>query len=213
MNGEEEDILGKIAEASSLRQILGAMVFASPVPLSVQTIRKTLQSISEKHPEAGAYGDVSAYDIKAALEDIAKDLRRIPFGMDLVEIAGAWRFQTQPGCGKWVRAMLKEDKPAGLSQSQLETLAIVAYRQPISRSEIESIRGVGVDHTIRALAEMRLVKVSGRSDLPGHPFLYVTTSRFLEKLGLRSIEELYDLDPALLRGGAKPVQEELKGLE
>jgi segregation and condensation protein B len=138
-------------------------------------------------------------DIRDALEDIARDLDRLDLGLELREVGGGFRFQTQPGCGRWVRALLKRDRPSRLSRSALETLAIIAYRQPIAKSELEGIRGVTVDHIVKALMEMHLVRIIGRSDLPGRPFLYGTTPSFLDHFGLKSLDELNELDPTLQR--------------
>ncbi len=186
--------------ASSLRQVVGALVFSSPVALDANTIRKCLREMPASEDGAKPpFADVLPRDIHDALADIQSDLDRLGLGIELREVAGGFRFQTQAGCGPWVRSLLKRDKPARLSRSALETLAIIAYRQPIAKSEMEGIRGVTVDHIIRALMEMHLVRIIGRSDLPGRPFLYGTTPFFLEHFGLRSLEELNDLDPTLQR--------------
>ena len=186
--------------ASSLRQVIGALVFSAEAPLPVEAIRACLR---ERAAEAGGaaapFADVLPRDIRDALEDIARDLDRLDLGLELREVGGGFRFQTQPGCGRWVRALLKRDRPSRLSRSALETLAIIAYRQPIAKSELEGIRGVTVDHIVKALMEMHLVRISGRSDLPGRPFLYGTTPSFLEHFGLKSLDELNELDPTLQR--------------
>lgn len=204
-----DEVMESIAEASSLRQIVGALVFSNPTPLSAETIRATICTQKMEPGETNPYAKVSVRDVRAALDEIAKDLHRLGLGIDLVEVADGWRYQTQAGCGKWVRALLKADKPMRLSKSALETLAIIAYRQPIARSEIEGIRGVAVDHVIRALTEMHLIRMTGRSDLPGKPFLYGTTPLFLEHFGLKNLDELEELDPTLRRPDASPDQEEL----
>lgn len=203
------DVIESMAEASSLRQIVGALVFSNPNPISADTIRAAICTRPLEPGEKNPYAKISVRDVKAALDEIAKDLHRLGLGIDLVEVADGWRYQTQAGCGKWVRALLKADKPMRLSKSALETLAIIAYRQPIARSEIEGIRGVAVDHVVRALTEMHLVRMTGRSDLPGKPFLYGTTPLFLEHFGLKNLDELEDLDPTLRRPDAPPDQEEL----
>lgn len=194
---ETRAVLESIAEASSLRQVVGALVFSSPSPIPAESLRKAIRERRLEPGETNPFARISTRDVEAALDEIAKDLHRLSLGIDLVEVAGGWRFQTQAGCGRWVRSFLKADKPARLSKSALETLAIIAYRQPIARSEIEAIRGVAVDHVVRALVEMHLVKATGRSDLPGKPFLYGTTPLFLEHFGLKDISELAELDPTL----------------
>lgn len=206
ISAEAADVMRSMAEAASLRQVVGALVFSSPSPLTAEAIRAAIRARPLEPGETNPFARATLGDIAAALDEISKDLHRLGLGIDLVEVAGGWRYQTQAGCGSWVRSLLKADKPARLSKSALETLAIIAYRQPIARSEIEGIRGVAVDHVIRALTEMHLIRMTGRSDLPGHPFLYGTTPLFLEHFGLKSIDELSELDPTLGRpedGAAK----------
>lgn len=196
-NSESEEVLARIAEASSLRQIIGALVFSSPTPISPETIRSSIRNQKMEEGEKNPFAHISLRDVSNALHEIAKDFHRLALGIDLVEVADGWRYQTQPGCGKWVRSLLKTDKPMRLSKSALETLSIIAYRQPIARSEIEGIRGVAVDHVIRALTEMHLIRMVGRSDLPGKPFLYGTTPLFLEHFGLKNLSDLEEIDPDL----------------
>lgn len=203
------EVMASIAEASSLRQVVGALVFSSSAPISAEAIRNSIRNQPMEPGESNPFAKITVKDVKDALEEIALDLHRLGLGMDLVEVADGWRYQTQAGCGKWVRTLLKADKPARLSKSALETLAIIAYRQPIARSEIEGIRGVAVDHVIRALTEMHLIRMTGRSDLPGKPFLYGTTPLFLEHFGLKNLDELEELDPTLRRPDTQPVQSEL----
>jgi segregation and condensation protein B len=185
----------------SLRQVVGALVFGSSGGLSVEAIRGCLRETAAEAEggTAPSFAEIAPADIRAALLDIQKDLDRLDIGIELREIAGGFRFQTQPACGRWVRRLLRQAAPSRLSPAALETLAIIAYRQPVARSELEGIRGVSVDHAIKALTELRLIRVTGRSDLPGRPFLYGTTSRFLEHFGLKSLDELGEIDPTLQR--------------
>ncbi len=197
---QPEAFLPPEAVASSLRQVVGAMIFSSPVPLGAEAIRKCLQDMPDDDVGRPApYRDVMPRDILAAILDIRQDLDRLGLGIVLQEVAGGYRFQTQSGCGRYVRALLRKDKPALLSRPALETLAIIAYRQPVAKSEIEGIRGVTVDHVLRPLLELHLVRIVGRSDLPGRPYLYGTTPLFLEHFGLRDLDELKDIDPTLSR--------------
>ena len=133
---------------------------------------------------------LSVAGVKKVLQEIQSNFHKLGLGMELVEVAGGYRFQTAPDCGKWVRKMLNKGKPTRLTRPTIETLAIIAYRQPVARSEIESIRGVSVGHVIKALMEMQLVRIIGRSDLPGRPFLFGTTPTFLGHFGLSSLNEL-----------------------
>ncbi len=188
---------------SSLQEIVGALLFASESPLTPGELRNTIRGVD---PEEGDDADVmdvyrtcTSREIDQALHGLEKELERSGCGFRLVCAGGAYRLQTAPSCGRYVRALLKLDRPNRLSRASLETLAIVAYRQPIAKAEIEQIRGVGVDTIMKTLVELQLVRLVGRSELPGHPFLYGTTPLFLEHFGLASLSELNDLDPTLQR--------------
>ena len=133
---------------------------------------------------------ISIAALKKILADLQRQFHELNIGVELVEASGGYRFQTASDCGKWVRKMLNKGKPARLSRPAIETLAIIAYRQPVSRSEIESIRGVYAGHVVKALMEMQLVRIIGRSDLPGRPFLFGTTPAFLDHFGLKSLKDL-----------------------
>ena len=196
----------KLPMASSLQQVVGALLFGSDHPLTVEEIRACLKGVAEAEEEPGetikVFAEASPREIGDAVESIAKELSRLELGLEVAEVNGGYRFQTQASCGRWVRNLLKLDRPNRLSRPALETLAIIAYRQPISKSEIESIRGVVVDHIIKALMELHLIRIVGRSDLPGRPFLYGTTSTFLDHFGLKNLNELNELDPTLQRSKA-----------
>ena len=199
----------RIPVASSLQQIVGALLFGADRPLTVEDISSCLKGVvsaSEDNDDRAVtvFAEASPNEIRDALGSIAKELSRLKIGFDIVEINDAFRLETQPCCGRWVRNLLKADRPHQLSRPALETLAIIAYRQPIAKSEIESIRGVMVDHILKALMELHLVRIVGRSELPGRPFLYGTTASFLEHFGLRNLKDLNDIDPTLQR--SKPAE-------
>lgn len=189
--------------AASLQQVVGALLFGSDHPLTVEEIRACLKSVAESSGEESEtiklFAEASPREVNDALEGLEKELGRLQMGFELVEVDGCFRLQTQACCGRWVRNLLKVDRPNRLSRPALETLAIIAYRQPIAKSEIESIRGVTVDHIVKALMELHLIRIVGRSELPGRPFLYGTTATFLEHFGLSNLKELNELDPTLQR--------------
>ena len=185
--------------ASSLQQVVGALVFGADHPLTVEEIRACLREVADESPDAASFAEASARDVRDALESIGKELERLKLGIELAEISSAFRFQSEASCGRWLRFMLRKERPNRLSRPSLETLAIIAYRQPIAKSEIEGIRGVIVDHILKALMELHLVRIVGRSDLPGRPFLYGTTASFLDHFGLKSLGELNEMDPTLQR--------------
>ena len=185
--------------ASSLQQVVGALVYGSDHALSVEEIRSCLQAVAGEDPATAVFAEASPRDVRDALTGIAKELDRLGVGIVLKEINGVFQFESHASCGRWLRHMLRRERPNRLSRPALETLAIVAYRQPIAKSEIEGIRGVTVDHIVKALMELHLVRIVGRSDLPGHPFLYGTTTSFLDHFGLKSLGELNEMDPTLQR--------------
>jgi segregation and condensation protein B len=149
--------------------------------------------------EGPGIAGVGAGAIRDAVQSIRDDLKKLGIGMEVAEVAGGYRLQTDASCGDWVRKMLNRGKPQRISRPMIETLAIIAYRQPITRSEIESIRGVGIGHVIKALMEMQLVRIVGRSDLPGRPFLFGTTTGFLDHFGLKSLADLDGMQPGVER--------------
>ncbi len=174
-----------------LNQVLGAMLFGARQPVSVAEMRRVLLEVAETHAEAGAaFAKVGEVDIVAVLEQLKADLAERHIGLRLVEVAGGFRFQTDAGCGPWLRHLLDIGKPTRLTRPTLETLAIIAYRQPVTRAEIESVRGVAVDTIVRNLMELQLIRIVGRSPLPGRPLLLGTTQFFLEHFGLKDVKEL-----------------------
>jgi len=151
----------------------------------------------------GVFQSCTTREVEQAVHGLEKELERSGCGFRLVCAGGAYRLQTTPSCGRYVRALLKLDRPNRLSRAALETLAIVAYRQPITKSEVEQIRGVAVDTIMKTLVDLQLVRLVGRSELPGHPFLYGTTPLFLEHFGLASLSELNAIDPTLQRSNPR----------
>ena len=178
-----------------LKQIIGSLLFASKKPVTLKEIRKTLVEAGSSY--GGPYEQFASLkekEIEEALFALRKELEEGGTGLHVAEVAGGYRLQNDVACGPWVRTLLDKDQAARLSKPALETLAIVAYRQPCLRSEIESVRGVAVDHVLRNLIEMQLVKVVGRSELPGRPWLFGTTQHFLEHFGLNSLEDMPAMD-------------------
>lgn len=178
-----------------LKEIIGALLFAAKQPVTVKDIRKTLVEAGKNY--GGLYEQFASLkenDILAAIEELTVELLQGSTGLSIAEVAGGFRLQNEINCGPWVRTFLDKDRSAKLSKPALETLAIVAYRQPVLRSEIESVRGVAVDHVLRNLVELQLVKVVARSELPGRPWLFGTTQRFLEHFGLKNLEDMPGMD-------------------
>lgn len=157
-----------------LKPVVEALVFAAGDPLS---IKKMVDFIE------GSTAD----EVKATLTELATDL--LTRGIRLVEVAGGWQMRTAPEHQRYVRKLFRE-RPQKLTRAATETIAIVAYRQPVTRQEIETVRGVDSGGVLESLVEKRLAKVVGRKDVPGRPLVYATTPDFLELFGLKSIREL-----------------------
>jgi segregation and condensation protein B len=133
---------------------------------------------------------VTAAQLREVIDEIAVELRVADEGLLLIEGASGYRLVTHPRFARWVRILRDEPPPLKLSQSSLETLAVVAYRQPVTRGEVEAIRGVAAEAGLAKLMERELVYITGRADLPGRPLQYGTTDRFLEFIGMKSLDEL-----------------------
>lgn len=174
-----------------IKQIIGSLLFASKEPLGIAQIKKAINETGNILDGVyKQYSKVNDQQIKDSIQLLENELASSTMGIELTKVAGGYRFQNNIFCGPFVRSLLEKNKTMKLSKPALETLAIIAYRQPCLRSEIENVRGVSVDAVIRKLIEMQLVKVLKRSELPGKPWLFGTTSRFLEHFGLNSIDEL-----------------------
>ena len=165
----EEDI-GRLAA------LLESLLFAAAAPVPVARLVEALEGPGRA-------------EVVGALEWLAERYEREGRGLRLVQVAGGWQLRTPAEHGPWVRRLLRE-RPARLSRPMLETLAIVAYRQPCTRIEIEAVRGVDADAVLATLLERRLVRIVGRKDAPGRPLLYATTREFLEVFGLPDLGAL-----------------------
>ncbi len=162
-----------------------------PVPAAEEVTEIALEP-TPQDPEL--YSDVpslvTATQIREAMDQLAGDLRVADDGLLLIEGNAGFRIVTHPRFGKWIRILRQEPPPVKLSQSAIETLAVVAYRQPVTRGEIETIRGVSAEAGLNKLLERELVYIVGRADAPGRPIQYGTTDQFLEFIGIKSLDEL-----------------------
>jgi segregation and condensation protein B len=178
-------------EATEARQrvdsIVESVLFAAGAPLPLRRLVDVLNGPTAK-------------EIKESIERLVRDYEGNERGIHLVAVAGGFQFRTAPENAEWVRALLRE-RPARLGRATLETLAIIAYKQPATRAEIEAVRGVDADSAISSLLAKRLIKIAGRKETVGRPLMYTTTADFLEVFGLKDINEL----PALKEIG--PVAE------
>ena len=183
-----------------IKPILEGILFTSESPVRMETLSEILPEWS---PEAVSDG----------IERIKKEWEDGLKGLELVEIAGGYQFRTKPQWAEYIHR-LKKKKPLKLSQSALETLAIIAYRQPVIRPEIEEMRGVDSGWVVRTLLEKDLIRMMGRKDLPGRPIVYGTTSAFLELFSLSSLTDLPTLKEMLPPPSPEEVsQEEISKME
>lgn len=177
-----------------LKFILESLLFSAQKPMRPKELRDVLVNAAaaeDAPPEAKALKKVKEVDLINALEDLARDHVTAGRSYRLVCIAESWQFVTQPEYGPWLRALVGvKIRPPRLSAPALETLAIIAYRQPVTRAEVEQIRGVAVDGVMQTLVERGLVESTGRAEVVGRPQIYGTTALFLEYFGLRSLEDL-----------------------
>ena len=207
----------KIPLPQSLQEIIGSLLFASQDPLTAAELRAAVKDVQAEDGEnkeiMDVYQSCTNREIDEALKGLEKALNVAHCGFKLVCTGGTYRLQTAPSCGRYVRAMLKMDRPSRLGRASLETLAIIAYRQPLTKSEIEEIRGVDVTANIKTLMDLQLIRIVGKSELPGHPFLYGTTPIFLDHFGLANLQQLNELDPTLQRSNPRLKAESYKKKE
>jgi segregation and condensation protein B len=177
-----------------LKFILESLLFSAQKPMSTREMRDVLAATA-----ANAEGDetIKAFKktkdeaVTEALEELAREHEAAGRSYRLVCVAGAWQFASQPEYAPWLKSLVgHKSRPPKLSQPGLETLAIIAYRQPLTRAEIEQVRGVAVDGVMQTLLERNLVEQMGRAEVIGRPMTFGTTASFLEYFGLRSLEDL-----------------------
>lgn len=172
------------------KAILYALLFASDRPLSAARLVE-------------AFGDAEKEVVENLVRELQKQINESPLlPYRLNEVGGGWQLMTKADHAPYIRKLFQIKKSRRLSKAVLETLAIVAYKQPVTRAEVEAIRGVSVAHSFDQLLEKRLVKISGIADLPGRPKLHRTTDEFLMQFGLKSLKELPTLDELKEGGGA-----------
>jgi segregation and condensation protein B len=177
-----------------LKLILEAILFSAQKPLSLKELRDVFAAAVE-HAEgdetARGLKKVKEAELTAALEELMREHEQAQRSYRLACVAGSWQFVTQPEYAPWLKALVGHKlRPPRLSQPGLETLAIIAYRQPITRAEVEQVRGVSVDGVMQTLLERGLVEQVGRAEVVGRPMTYGTTALFLEYFGLRSLDDL-----------------------
>lgn len=174
----------------NLNKIVEALLFASREPVDSKKIAKIIRKVSKREEADQDLCSVKYTEIDEVIEKLNKvyDRKKSPYLIQ--ERSTGWRIYTRIDYASYIRELFPDQKPTRLSAPALETLAIVAYRQPITKAAIEAVRGVNVDGVLQSLIERGLVSIAGRSDLPGKPFLYETSRNFLEHFGIKDVEDL-----------------------
>ena len=190
-------------DSEEFKYAVEALLFASERPLSVTEIA-----------QAFVDGDPNAAKVQETLNELKNDYLSQRRGFHLLEIAGGFQLVSDPRFAETLRKFYQSRIKKRLTQAALETLSVIAYRQPVTRADVEFIRGVNIDGALKSLLEKNLVKISGRKDVPGRPMLYATTRQFLEHFGLNCLEDLpplknyseKDLDPASIPPGMRAAE-------
>jgi len=163
-------------DINELKRVLECLIFVSMEPVRLEELESIIDGVSKK-------------EIEQAMEELVNEFNSLNRGLYIARVAGGLQFRTREDFAPWIRNYLKS-KPQKLTKPALETLAIIAYKQPVTRTEIESIRGVDSGGVLKTLLERRLVKIMGRLEVPGRPLVYGTTREFLELFGLKDIKDL-----------------------
>src|SRR5437016_11493971 len=180
----------------TLPRVIEALLFSAQKPLSIREITAAIKSADADPAAAGPneFSHVREAEVAPALEQLKIEYVEQQRAFQLIEKAEGWQLATDPQYAQWVRGLFPAAKPARLSAPALETLAIIAYRQPITRADVEAVRGVNIDGVLQTLMERGLVKIAGRAEIPGRPLLYETTQFFLDHFGLRNLDELPNVE-------------------
>jgi segregation and condensation protein B len=172
-----DDDLQPTTDPQALKPILEALIFASPDPMTLKAMSRLLDTEPKE-------------DVVAALAGLKEDYEQRPGGLQLVEVAGGYQIVTRSDLHEWVRRLFHERTTQKLTVQALETLAVIAYRQPITAAEITEVRGVNTSGVLNTLLERHLIKIVGRKPVVGRPFMYATTKEFLIRFGLNDLTDL-----------------------
>jgi segregation and condensation protein B len=183
---EQDEALDETASIESLsreetRQALYALLFVSDRPVSADRLAEVL-------------GDADRHVVETLLEELKAEIDEADVPFALREIAGGYQFTTRPEHAIWIKRFLQIKKRNRLSKAVLETLSIIAYKQPATRAQVEAVRGVSVSHAFEVLQEKHLIKVSGVAEVPGRPKLFRTTEEFLVHFGLKNLDDLPSIE-------------------
>ena len=179
----------------TLSRVIEALLFSAQKPLSIRELAAAIKGAgAEDELSPNEFARATEAEIAAALEQLKIEYVQEQHAFEIAEKAEGWQLVTDPAFVRWVRQLFPAPKPARLTAPALETLAIIAYRQPITRADVEAVRGVNIDGVLQTLMERGLVKIAGRAEIPGRPLLYETTQFFLDHFGLRTLDELPNVE-------------------
>ncbi len=196
-----------------LGRVIEALLFSAQEPLSIRELAAAIKGAGADDPAAAGpneFARVTEAQIAVALEELKIEYVQEQRAFQIIEKAEGWQLVTDAAFARWVRQLFPAPKPARLTAPALETLAIIAYRQPITRADVEAVRGVNIDGVLQTLLERGLVKIAGRAEIPGRPLLYETTQFFLDHFGLRNLDELPNVEE--LRTRHLPVARPVAGV-
>src|SRR5213595_726818 len=195
----------------NLSRVVEALLFSAEKPLSIRELTTAIKGAgAEDELSPNEFARATEAEIAAALEQLKIEYVQEEHAFAITEKAEGWQLVTDPAFVRWVRQLFPAPKPARLTAPALETLAIIAYRQPIIRADVEAVRGVSIDGVLQTLMERGLVKIAGRAEVPGRPLLYETTQFFLDHFGLRALDELPNVEE--LRTRHLPVARSAAGI-
>jgi len=184
----------------TLSRIIEALLFTAQKPLSIRELTEAIKGAeTEDELTPNEFARVREAEVVAALQQLKIECIEQQRAFQVNEKADGWQLVTDPKYAQWVRQLFPAPRPTRLSAPALETLAIIAYRQPIIRADVEAVRGVNIDGVLQTLMERGLVKIAGRAEIPGRPLLYETTQFFLDHFGLRSLDELPNVEELRMR--------------
>ena len=179
----------------NLSRVVEALLFSAQKPLSIRELITAIKGAgAEDELSPNEFARATEAEIATALEQLKIEYVQEEHAFAIIEKAEGWQLVTDPVFVRWVRQLFPAPKPARLTAPAVETLAIIAYRQPIIRADVEAVRGVSIDGVLQTLMERGLVKIAGRAEVPGRPLLYETTQFFLDHFGLRALDELPNVE-------------------
>lgn len=175
----------------TLERVVEALLISAQKPLTARELAAALKGAGgEDELTPNEFAKTNEAAVSAALEQLKIEYIEQQRAFQLIERAEGWQLASDPQYARWVRELFPAAKPARLTPPALETLAIIAYRQPITRADVEAVRGVAIESVLQTIMERGLVRIAGRAEVPGRPLLYETTQFFLEHFGLRNLNEL-----------------------